>query len=165
MKRTPLKRSSKPMRKRAKSKGKPWTELPFQDRRGIPWEMRHTLLPTQTASWPVYPPRRAIDTSYLQAEFHAEFRFQQCWLCGHKHDDVFPLELHHLAAGSRGRSHERELFTMLCRLCHADVDADDLPKLLYAKWTFDRMWCDWEFLMVRHGNFFAFELTKPDWMN
>lgn len=73
-------------------------------------------------------------------------------------------ELHHLAAGSKGRAHERELFTLLCSRCHRNIAPGDLPKLLYAKWDRDRDNTDWEWLMLRHGRFFDFELAKPDWM-
>ncbi len=133
-----------------------------QDRRGIAWNDTRLLLPSQVALWPKYPPRRKEDDKRLQNQFHLEFRGSPCWLCG---DRQRGKELHHLFAGSKGRSHERELFTWLCaRPCHADVLPRDLSQLLWTKWKFDNAWCDWELLLIRHGHWFDFdELEVPAW--
>jgi len=109
------------------------------------------------ADWPKFLPRVRVDKAGLQATFHQEFGEDRCWLCRKRPDWGDKHELHHLAAGSRGRSHERELFTMLCKTCHKSISPDDLPRLLKAKWAFDHDHCDWEWLTLRHG----FHL--PDW--
>lgn len=132
------------------------------DRRGIAFEDRHLLVPPRMDQWPSYPPRVRDDNDKLQAAFHFEFAVDRtCWLCGKKnHWDTF--ELHHMAAGSRGRSHERELFTYLCKPCHQNVTPADLGKLLWAKWKFDNAWTDWELLTIRHGWHLP-DLEMPEW--
>jgi hypothetical protein len=141
----------------------------FQDRRGIPWEDRYLLLPSRTVDWPPYTKRRKHDDDDLQGQFHRDFYGRPCWLCGRtgrllsgiRHHEQ--LQLHHLFAGSRGRSHERELFTYLCRQCHENANPSDYPTLLWAKWCFDSIHTDWELLTIRHGSHFVFELQIPAW--
>lgn len=135
----------------------------YRDRRGIAYADRHLLVPARVSDWPKYPKRVKHDKEKLQMAFHRDFVRTPCWICGNRgnrFNDIFAL--HHLAAGSRGRSHERELFTYLCETCHKNVSPDDLGKLLWAKWQYDHEWCDWEFLTVRHG-FHLPELEVPEW--
>lgn len=135
----------------------PKTEA-YRDRRGIAFADRHLLLPARVDMWPKYPPRVKKDEAGLQHDFHGEFGRWACWLCGigpewsPSGEQLIVLQLHHLAGGSRGRSHERELFTMLDARCHANITKADLGKLLWCKWKFDREWTDWEWLAVRHGH-------------
>jgi len=143
----------------------------YFDRRGIAYEDRRLLVTARVDTWPPYMARVKKDTEKLQAAFHRELASSPCWLCGTEVYDYVTgrtiagkkKELHHLAAGSRGRSHERELFTLLCHDCHENVTYGDLPKLLWAKWKFDHAYCDWELLLIRHGHHFGFELEIPDW--
>jgi len=139
----------------------------YRDRRGIAYADRHTLVSLCAADWPKYPPRVRRDTHGEQRAFHGRFRVARCcWLCGvaQATDCSRQHELHHLAAGSRGRSHERELFTYLCKECHQNITPDDLGKLLWAKWEFDHEYCDWEFLTIRHGHRLP-DLEIPSWID
>lgn len=132
----------------------------FRDRRGIAYDLRTTLLPARMDQWPKYPPRVKADKDGTQRTFHEDFAGTPCWLCG---DARERHELHHLAAGSRGRSMERELYVWLCATCHREIEPGDLSVLLWAKWKWDHAHCDWELLMVRHGQRFDFELEAPEW--
>ena len=136
---------------------KPSKEL-YRDRRGIAYADRHLLLPARTDMWPAYPPRVTEDTAGAQQFFHGEFGRGVCWWCGRglewnaRGEQIVKLELHHLAAGSRGRSHERELFCMADSECHANhVGKDKLGRWLYLKWKYDHEYTDWEFLTIRIG--------------
>lgn len=105
-------------------------------------------LPTRVSDWPHGSPRIKVDKTGEQGLFHQQFAGTVCWGC----ETAKGRELHHLCAGSRGRSHERELFTFLCRDCHAnDVGRDSLGRLLYAKWKYDQAECDWVRLAIRLG--------------
>lgn len=139
------------------------SETRHLDRRGFAFEDRHLLVTPRVADWPKYPKRVKKDEKAAQRQFHMDYGGRHCWLCGYMNQNgPTRLELHHLAAGSRGRSHERELFTYLCRQCHEAVSPDDLGKLLWAKWKHDRAWTDWELLTIRHG-FHLPDLEVPEW--
>lgn len=116
-----------------------------KDSSGTPFDEYRLWLPPRVADWPT-PPRTKTDTEELQAEFHREFAGKKCWLCTEKGH-----ELHHLGAGMKGRSHDRYLFTWLCRSCHANIRLDDLGRLLAAKWLHDRAHVDWVRTAIRLG--------------
>ncbi len=124
------------------------------DGQGVQFSEYHLWLPSQLCHWPT-PPRVTKDSGQ-QMEFKRQFT--ECWLCGvsrFKYKRVPPiLELHHLAAGTVGRSHERYLFISLCRSCHQErVGVDFLPHLLWAKWRFDQEGTDWVRTAIRIGKF------------
>lgn len=135
----------------------------YRDRRGIAFADRHTLVAPRVADWPKYPPRVKDDKDKNQRWFHETIN-AKCWLCGKwsTFSDSPGYQLHHMASGSRGRSHERELFTMLCVKCHVEITPADLGALLWAKWRYDNEYCDWELLTIRHG-FHLPELIVPAW--
>lgn len=126
----------------------------FKDRRGLAFKDAQYMLPADKEYWPKLPPRIKKDKTGAQAAFHKEYAGTPCWMCG-----AIPFgkmgqhQLHHLAAGSRGRSHERELFTYLCKNCHDNcVSPIYLGRLLYLKWKFDPEWVDYEWLTIRFGH-------------
>lgn len=120
----------------------------YRDHWGLAFDEHRKWLPPRVADWPA-PPTIKVDKAKEQAIFHQEFAGKPCWLC-----EIRPgKELHHLFAGySRGRSHERFLFTWLCKDCHENhVGTDNLGRLLYAKWYRDRDGCDWVRMALRAG--------------
>lgn len=118
----------------------------YRDRWGLPFDEVRLWLPARVADWPT-PPRVKVDRDGEMARFHAEFKGKQCWMC----DDV-GMELHHLAGGRHGRTHERFVFTWLCKTCHENrVRVVDLGRLLHAKWLHDRDGLDWVRLAIRLG--------------
>lgn len=94
----------------------------------------------------------------LQEQFKWDFAGSPCWLCGVLPETGCGHDLHHLFAGySRGRSHQRFLFTWACRDCHTQrVGTAWLGVWLYLKWFHDPMGTDWERMARRHGG------TLPD---
>lgn len=121
----------------------------YRDRNG--WTHGDIVLgmSARTADWPKIP-RTTKDRDGLQSDFHREFAGKPCWYCQSR----VGSELHHLAAGSRGRSHERCLFAWACSECHRNnVGKDDLPVWLYGKWKFDPMYFDWLVLTIRFSEF------------
>ena len=131
----------------------------YRDKNGLSFSEYHHWLPPRVRDWPT-PPIVKCDEGGEQAAFHDEFR--SCWWCGVKQEYDFwtpgavftKVELHHLAAGSRGRSHERFLFVMLCSLCHErHVGEADLGRLLYLKWMYDPFGTDWVRTAIRLRRF------------
>lgn len=138
----------------------------FPDRNGVPFALYHTWLPPRVSDWPL-PPIVKDDKDDVQGQFHQEFR--SCWWCGYPREFDFgtpgfafkKVELHHLAGGSRGRSHERFLFTMLCSDCHdKHAGPDDLGFLLYLKWKHDPEGTDWPRTALRLRRFLPDLITE-----
>lgn len=130
-------------------------EEPYRDRRGLAFAEYHRWLPASTHDWPS-PPRDRNDPRGLQAKFKAEHT--TCWWCGRSKyspvRDPVPIDLHHLAEGSRGKANERELFASACRTCHErHVGEADLGRWLFLKWERDPEWCDWTWLALRLRKF------------
>ncbi len=128
----------------------------YRDRHGIAFDDYRNHLPDKASDFPRIP-RVKKDVDGLQGIFHSEFRGTTCWWCGiADHRVVYPIkmELHHLFAGSVGKSHERELFTYLCHYCHENhVAKDDLGRLLFLKWKHDPEWVDWKLMAIRYHQF------------
>lgn len=127
----------------------------YRDRRGLAFEDARLMLPARQEFWPQLPERSNKDPGGLQSLFHMEFDRDGCWLCGTKKGK---MDLHHLAAGSRGKAQERELFVLLCAAkCHPNVNDSVLGKLVFAKFLHDPEWLDYEWLTIRMGRLLELE--------
>lgn len=75
-----------------------------------------------------------------------------CWMCASRR---CILEAHHIVS----RSDEPCNIVMLCRDCHAKVQHNpkELPRVLLAKWTHDKMHADWRRIIELSGKRFAFD--------
>lgn len=123
-------------------------EKDFRDRNKVAFAEYRLWLPARVADWPNGSPRVKVDKDGEMKKFHQQYRGTTCWHCNSRKGE----ELHHAASGSRGRSHERTLFFWLCKDCHANhVGTDNLGRLLYAKWKYDRDGLDWVRLAIRLG--------------
>jgi hypothetical protein len=110
----------------------------YLDSRGIPfdeWMLQPPVLSTAPRWWPQI---KRVSDDEVCALMHR--RFLCCWHCAGA-----PVQAHHMAAGSRGRSDELTLICMLCRRCHGQEKEPILPlgRLLYLKWKFDKITLDW----------------------
>lgn len=122
----------------------------YRDRNGLAYDDYRLWLPPNVALWPT-PPRVKEDTQGLQSAFHEKWAGSECWWCKAK-PRTGHHELHHLAGGMKGRSHETYLFTWLCKTCHAlRANPQDLGRILYLKWYYDREETDWCRTAIRHG--------------
>lgn len=132
----------------------------YRDRNGITFAEYKIGRPKLIADWP--RTRRVKQDTGQQAEFHLAYKGTPCWWCGEFSfwfDRVH--ELHHLCAGSAGRSHERCLFTWLCRDCHREhVAADDFGRLLFLKWKYDPAGTDWVRTAIRYSRFLPELITE-----
>jgi len=132
----------------------------YRDRTGLPFEEYNLWLPPSIRDWPT-PPRTKDDTAGEQRNFHIDFKYSPCWWCGcdpPRHTwaggEAGHHQLHHLAGGMKGRSHDRYLFCWLCRICHEEHDGpEDLGHMLYLKWKYDGQNADWVRTAIRHGRF------------
>jgi hypothetical protein len=85
--------------------------------------------------------------------------FGECWSCGwpacaNFSTELRTIELHHVFAGTVGRSDEFTNCAMLCSDCHRKVNTPELPtgRILYLCWKFNRQHLSWVrmALLARH---------------
>ena len=71
--------------------------------------------------------------------------FPFCWVCG-----MAPAQVHHGAAGSRGKRDHMSLLFALCQEHHDIVNGPDLPlaKLLALKYSYDFPHTDFEYMTL-----------------
>lgn len=116
----------------------------YRDRRNIPFADYRQWLPSSVHDWAT-PERVTKDVERLQQRFHDRFMGKPCWWCGEDKIYERPVphhkrhELHHLCAGSVGRSHETYLFTYLCGVWGNDCHGRHVT--------------DWADTAIRYGRF------------
>ena len=131
------------------------------DCHGIYFHEAHLWLPNKVRDWPQVRIVRDSKDYPILDEFRTRSGFWlPCWLCD-KPD--LPNQIHHIVGGAH-RSDEFTNLTLLCSACHRQVQSQpkELPRVLLAKWTHDRMNTSWVRLMALYGRKFDFDLPEAD---
>lgn len=116
----------------------------YCDSKGIPFHEANSYFPGRV---PVKKPD--VDDAWVCRFYHATFP-GLCWLCRKP-----VIEAHHIVP----RSDELCNIVMLCRECHGQVQDDpkQLPRVLKAKVTHDRVHTDWRRIIELRGKKFLFD--------
>lgn len=126
----------------------------FVDGRGVAFVDYRSKLPARVRDWP-FPDRPRCD-EWLQTFV---LRQDRCQVCGRR-GGTHGLHIHHIMAGTVGRSDEQTNLIRLCsdgpdQGCHAESHGGNLPLglILWAKWRTDAAETDWVALALLHGRF------------
>jgi hypothetical protein len=118
----------------------------FIDGSGVGFNQYRGLLPPSVHDWPF--PIRVRDKE-LMAQLHVEW--DHCQVCGKRGGN----EIHHVTAGSKGKSDERCCCISLCRFHHDWVKTKKLPQglILWMMWKTNQPNTDWVRLALLSRHF------------